>query len=218
MRVPRLVRDNAFSFAFGAMFLATVVGQLFAGHHVYLDDLAKHGQAPMPLLDYARSGHFLEALAENWESEFLQMALFVVLSGTLRQKGAADSPEPDRDELASRRDAKAPWPVRRGGVALKLYEHSLSLALFALFAVSFLLHARHGQRMANAEAAQHGDAAMSFLQFVGSSELWFQSLQNWQSEFMSVFALALLSIVLREKGSPESKPVGAPHAQTGSEP
>jgi hypothetical protein len=132
------------------------------------------------------------------------------------QRGSSQSKKPDGEEEEQPVTPKSPWPARVGGLALKLYRHSLSLTFLLLFAGTFLLHAISGRALYNEEALQHGDAPISLIAFIGSSEFWFQSLQNWQSEFLAVAALVLLSIVLREHGSPESKPVQAPHAQTGT--
>ena len=109
------------------------------------------------------------------------------------------------------------WPVRRGGFILKLYENSLSLALFLLFVISFILHASGGAREYNEQEIAHGGQAISVLQYVVTSKFWFESLQNWQSEFFSIAVLVVLSIFLRQKGSPESKPVDSPHSMTGHE-
>ncbi|HET9929270.1 MAG TPA: DUF6766 family protein, partial [Polyangiaceae bacterium] len=121
----------------------------------------------------------------------------------------------DEEPRRHRDDPDAPWPVRHGGLALGMYRHSLSAALFGLFALSFALHAFGGLRAANTSRALHGLSAQTAWEFVSSAEFWFQSFQNWQSEFLSVMSLVLLSIVLREFGSPQSKPVAAPHAETG---
>jgi hypothetical protein len=163
----------------------------------------------------------VEAVFENWESEFLQMAAFVVLTAYLYQKGSPESRklggEPDLDKHPARSPKKsAPWPVHRGGLILRLYSHSLSIALFLLFAVSFFLHAAGGAREYTQEQLQHGTGgAIGTLSYMGTSRFWFESFQNWQSEFLSVGALIVLSIFLRERGSPESKPVDAPHSETG---
>lgn len=100
-------------------------------------------------------------------------------------------------------------------MALAIYERSLSIALFTLFAASFSLHAVAGVVRSNEMATAHGERAQSLLEYVSSSNFWFESFQNWQSEFLSVFALIMLSIVLRQRGSPQSKPVAAPHGETG---
>jgi hypothetical protein len=108
-----------------------------------------------------------------------------------------------------------PWPVRRGGIAVRLYAHSLSLALFLLFFVSLALHAVGGAREASTERVEHGRYGVSFVGYLGSARFWFESLQNWQSEFLSVGVLVVLSIFLRQRGSPESKPVDPPHREDG---
>jgi hypothetical protein len=161
---------------------------------------------------------------ENWESEFLQMFLFVALTAFLYQKGSAESKklhgnEPvDRDPKQSRNKKNAPWPVRTGGIVLKVYEHSLSLVFLLLFIICFLLHAVGGARQYNQDQLDHGGAEqLSTLEYISTSRFWFESFQNWQSEFLAVGLMVVLSIWLRQRGSPESKPVGAPHAATGVE-
>nr|WP_233207962.1 DUF6766 family protein [Siphonobacter sp. BAB-5405] len=149
------------------------------------------------------------------------MALYVLLTVSLYQKGSSESKslteeeEVDREPSPTR--AGAPWPVRKGGWVVKLYQNSLSLAFFVLFGLSFVLHAIGGVQAHNEEQQLQGKADfMSLGEFLGSSEFWFQSFQNWQSEFLSVFSIVVLSIFLRQKGSPESKPVDAPHQETGN--
>jgi hypothetical protein len=217
----KLLRENGLSLALGAMFVASAVGQAIAGHGQYNQELEQHGRPSVSVAAYLRSGHFLEAFFENWESEFLQMGVFVLLAAKLKQKGSAESKsldqadDVDADPRDHRADPNAPGPVRRGGLALTLYEHSLSSALFLLFVLSFALHAVQGLRLVNAEEAMHGRPGMSLGAYVTSNQFWFESLQNWQSEFVAVLAVVVLSIHLRERGSPQSKPVAAPHAETG---
>ena len=173
-------------------------------------------------MSYLRTAHFGEATFENWESEFLQMGMYVVLTTKLRQKGSSESkplegstPQ-DEDPSDHRDDADAPWPVRRGGAVLALYRNSLSIALFALFVASFVLHAWTGSRVYNHELASSGSTAfVNGLSYMTTSQFWFESLQNWQSEFLAVAAIVILTIFLRQHGSPESKPVHAPHWETG---
>ncbi|MET0594203.1 MAG: DUF6766 family protein, partial [Polyangiaceae bacterium] len=170
---------------------------------------------------YLGSGHFLEALFENWESEFLQMGVFVVLSVKLRQKGSAESKpldEPSKSDQDPREHAHergVPWPVRRGGMVLVLYENSLAVAFMALFLVSFAMHAAGGYLRANDENAVRGVARESFADHLKSSQFWFESFQNWQSEFLAVLAIVVLTIFLRQRGSPQSKAVAARHSDTG---
>ena len=217
----RVLRDNGLSITMFALFLVFLVAQSIAGFRANNSDNEEHGQPPESYGQYLTSGAFVEATFENWESEFLQLGAYVLLTALLIQKGSPESRNPDGDETdadprAHRDDPDAPGPVRRGGLALTLYEHSLSIALFALFVVSFVLHALGGHAEFNQEQLEHGQAAVSLWSFVTSSRFWFQSMQNWQSEFLAVGTLAVLGIFLRQRGSPESKPVAAPHAQTGT--
>jgi hypothetical protein len=217
----RLLRDNALSLTMFGMFLVFLVAQSFAGFRSNNNDNQEHGQPRESYTEYLASGAFVEATFENWESEFLQLGVYVLFTAWLIQKGSPESKNPDGEESdadprAERDNPDAPGPVRRGGLALTLYEHSLSTALFALFLLSFLLHALGGHAEYNQQQLEHGQAAVSLWGFVTSSEFWFQSMQNWQSEFLAVGALAVLGIFLRQRGSPESKPVAAPHAQTGT--
>ena len=217
----RFLFENGLVLATTALFVFSFAGQVLTGHAVYNEEQRAHASPTISVGAYLRTGDFLEATAENWESEFLQMAVFVLLTVFLYQRGSSESKtieEPDavdqRPEDA-RDDPDAPGPVRRGGAALWLYKHSLSIALFTLFAVSFLGHAVGGSAKYNDEQQQHGQPLVSILGYVATSQFWFESFQNWQSEFLSVGVLVLFSIWLREQGSPQSKPVAAPHSDTG---
>lgn len=145
-----------------------------------------------------------------------------MLTAFLFQRGSAESKNPDEpaaqdEDPKQKRDAEdAPWPVRAGNFARSLYSYSLGIALAALFLLSFLLHLRYSAEDANAEALLHGQPAVPILQHLASAQFWFESFQNWQSEFLSTAVLVVLSIFLRFRGSPESKPVAAPHSETGS--
>jgi Domain of unknown function (DUF6766) len=220
----RILRENGLSIVMLSLFLFSAVGQSITGYHEYNDDQKEHGQQGLSYVEYLGSGHFVEAIFENWESEFLQMSAYVLLTAFLYQKGSPESKKLDEEEAvdkepakSGRKKANAPWPVRRGGFILKLYEHSLTLVLFMLFLISFALHAAGGARLYSHEQALHGSPPVSTIQYLGTSRFWFESFQNWQSEFLSVGALVILSIFLRQKGSPESKPVDAPHSETGGE-
>ena len=163
-----------------------------------------------------------EADFENWESEFLQMSAYVMLTAILFQRGSAESKDPDepasqdQDPKDKQHDVAAPWPVRIGGLARSIYSYSLGIGLGLLFVLSFALHLRYSAEDANVEAAMHGQAPISLIDHLGSAQFWFESFQNWQSEFLSTAVLVVLSIFLRFKRSPESKPVAAPHSETGS--
>ncbi|CAA9509572.1 MAG: hypothetical protein AVDCRST_MAG96-2388 [uncultured Segetibacter sp.] len=147
------------------------------------------------------------------------MALFVILSRTFRQKGSSESKDPDEEEDVDREPdtnkKDAPWPVRKGGIFLTFYNHSLSIVLLLLYLVSFGMHVYGSLKDYNAEQLRLGKPPESFSQYIASSRLWFESFQNLQSEFLSIFAIAVLSIYLRQKGSPQSKPVDASNSETG---
>jgi hypothetical protein len=168
---------------------------------------------------YLGTGAFGEAVFENWESEFLQMGLYVILTVFLFQRGSSESKDPDKKEEVDENgprteDPNVPLPVKKGGFILMLYNHSLSLAFMLLFLISFVGHAVCGAKAHNEEALEHGKNVLSIWQYLGTSQFWFESFQNWQSEFLAIFTIVVLSIWLREKGSPESKPVAAAHSQT----
>jgi hypothetical protein len=218
------LRNNGLSITWISMALVFLLGQAVTGHRVYNSDQQQHGEQAVSFGAYLGTGHFGEAVFENWESEFLQMGMFVILTAFMFQKGAAESKDPekdhepvDEDPRKHRNDPHAPGPVRRGGLALKLYENSLSITLMLLFLASLALHAVTGSREYSAEQMQHGEAAVGVMGYLGSSQFWFESFQNWQSEFMSVAMLTVLSIWLRQRGSPESKPVHKPHSATGTD-
>ena len=217
----RFLRDNGLSVVMLTLFALSLAGQILTGHSEYNDDQTEHGRAEVSLGEYLTTGHFVEATFENWESEFLQMAAYVMLTVFLYQKGSSESKDPDKEEEVDRdpRDSRAkrdaPGPVRAGGLVLKLYENSLFIAFALLFLASFALHAAGGHAEYNSEQREHGRPEITLAGYVASSRFWFESFQNWQSEFLSVAAIVLLSIWLRQKGSPESKPVDAPHSETG---
>ena len=211
----RVVYENGLSLTLGAVFVAALIGQSVVGYHVLNDEQLEHEQAKLTYTEYLRSDHFVEATFENWESEFLQMAAYVSLTVFLIQRGSAESNAPKHPNRNPQTPRK-PWPVRRGGWVLKLYEHSLSLAFAVLFAVSFIVHGLSGAAHYNDEQLSHGRPEIAVARYFMTSQFWFESLQNWQSEFLAIGAMVILSIFLREKGSPESKKVDAPHGETGA--
>jgi len=196
-----------------------MVGQVFTGLKEHNGDLEEEGGKILSLGQYLSSGHFLQSTFENWESEFLQMALFVTLSMFLFQKGSSESKDPDGEEEVDRepnpQKKDAPWPVKKGGWILKIYSRSLSIALGLIFILSFLLHWYGSLKDYNEEQSLKGHPLVSAAQYLGNSRFWFESFQNWESEFLSIFAIVVLSIFLREKSSPQSKPVDAPDSETG---
>ena len=221
LRVRTFIRENSLSLAMFGCFAVFVVGLSVVGFAEEDRQLAEHSQPTIGYVDYLHSASFVEAIFENWESEFLQMSAFVVLTAYLLQVGSPESRRPGAYELADadprdfRDQPDVPWPVRRGGWVLRLYEYSLGGALFLLFLVSLAGHAVGGWVDQNADLRLHGQPAEPLWGYVTSSRFWFESLQNWQSEFLSVGVMVWLAVYLRQRGSPESKPVHAPHADTG---
>ncbi|ACL38242.1 conserved hypothetical protein [Pseudarthrobacter chlorophenolicus A6] len=205
-----------------ALFLVFFGGMILSGAASYSEDQQAHGEPAVTVLQFLASGEFLEATFENWESEFLQMAMYVVLTIFLFQKGSSESKPLDKkapqdeDPRHATIGKATPWPVKRGGIALGFYKHSLSILLFVLFLASFTMHGVGGAEAYSEDQQSHGQAAVTFLQYLGTSRFWFESFQNWQSEFLAVAVLVGASVYLREKGSPESKPVAEPHYETGA--
>jgi len=208
---------NSLSLVLLLLMIICLIGQFFTGFTTENKELAEEGLTPLTFAEYFSSGHFIQATFENWESEFLQMMLYVLLTISLRQKGSSESkslteaedvdkePQPHRD---------APWPVKKGGIYLKIYNHSLSIAFAILFLISFILHFYGSFKDHNFEESMKGLPPIRWYEYLSESRFWFESLQNWQSEFLAVFSLVILSIWLREKGSPESKPVDMAHDET----
>jgi hypothetical protein len=220
--VRRFWKANGLSITVFALFLVILVGQSLTGRQVYNQEQLEHGSAPLSYGEYLQTRSFLEVTFENWESEFLQMAAYVLFTVFLFQRGSVESKDPDADDPTDedprqqRLQPGVPWPVRRGGIVLKLYEHSLFTAFALLFLVSFVVHAYGGAGQYSQEQVEHGGHAVSTLTYMTTSQFWYESLQNWQSEFLAVGSIVVLTIFLRQRGSPESKPVAAPHSKTGS--
>ncbi len=219
--MKRVLKNNGLSLVlFGAFLLTLFLGQNIAGLREYNADQREHDGKTVNYAQYLTTAHFGEATFENWESEFLQMSAFILLTVWLRQKGSAESKpvdesvDVDEDPAKHRNDPDVPWPVRRGGIALALYKRSLSIAFGALFLLSMVGHAFTGAREFSNEELAHGGAAVSTWSFVRSAPFWFQSFQNWQSEFLAVGSIVVLSIFLRHQGSSESKPVHMANGET----
>lgn len=215
------VRDRGLTLALMGMFVVSLAGQMVAGLAEFNEEQRAHEQAAVSFGAYLGTGHPWEALFENWESEFLQMAVFVLLTTVLIQKGSPESRRPgvrelvDTDPRYFATEPEAPWPVRRGGWILRIYEHSLGLAFILLFLLSWTGHALGGFVEYAADQAAHQQPSPGLTDYLASSRFWFESFQNWQSEFLAIAAMVWLAVYLRQRWSPESKPVHAPHAETG---
>jgi len=218
--MKRFWRDNGLSIVLFALFIGFWIGQALTGWRDEVEGRQAHGATPPTLVEYLGSGSFVEATTENWESEFLQMFGYVLFTVFLYQRGSAESKSPDEKEAVDRdprlspsRDA--PGPVKAGGWRLRVYEYSLSLAFLTLFLISFVFHVLGGTAAYNEEQRLHSAPTVTVWEFLGHSRFWFESLQNWQSEFLAIWSMVVFSIFLRQRGSPESKPVDSPHWQTG---
>jgi hypothetical protein len=219
--MKKFLYENSLSVCMFGLFFVFLVGLSITGHAYQNEQLQEHSAPLQTYGEYIVSGEFVEAVFENWESEFLQMAALVIGTIFLRQKGSADSKKirgKDSVDTSSRYSIihASSWERRGRAVKHLIYGNSLSLALLALFALSFALHAFGGVAAVNDEAALHGQPAITVGEYVASSQFWFESFQNWQSEFLAVGSLLVLSIFLRQRGSPESKPIGESNATTGS--
>ncbi|KYG63787.1 hypothetical protein AZI86_13265 [Bdellovibrio bacteriovorus] len=229
-KLKKIFKNNGLSIVMFSLFLVFILSQFFIGRVDFNEDLERHGRPPVTMSEYLSSGHFIEATFENWESEFFQMGLYVILTAFLYQRGSSESnklPEEKQDpyesqieelEEAQKKALLAreghPWPLKAGGVWKFLYSYSLSITLLVLFFISWFLQGYGGWKNENLERSFYNEAPLEFLEFFASSKFWFQTMQNWQSEFVSVALLVVFSIYLRQKGSSQSKDVDAPHSMT----
>jgi len=211
------IYNNSLSLAFLLLAFLSLAGQAFMGLQQYNEFLIVHSENTVNIFQYLRTGHFIQATFENWESEFFQMGLFIWFTVFLKQKGSSESKKigvKEKVDIEPKNQKNAPWAVKKGGLILSVYKHSLTLSLLLLFLISFGLHWFGSNKDFNQIRMLEGKSTESMLAYLSNSRLWFESFQNWQSEFLSVFAIIFLSIYLREFGSPQSKPVDSPDAET----
>lgn len=218
--MKKFIRNNSLTIIFFLLFLLTLVFQVLSGFKANNEDRKNENQTAISFSAYLTSGHFISATFENWESEFLQMGLFVIFTIFLYQKGSSESKDPDSketddvDKEPDPRKKNVPWPVKRGGFILAVYKNSLSISLFLLFVVSFMLHFYGSLKHSNEELLRLNKPPVSMTEYITDAQFWFESMQNWQSEFLSIFTIVLLSVYLRQKGSAQSKPVDMPYMET----
>jgi hypothetical protein len=221
----RFLRENSLSIAFGIMLIAALVGQAIAGHNLYNEEQQAHGSAAISLGRYLTSSHFGQAVMENWQSEYLQFTLFLVLTVWLVQRGspeskplkAAGTESEQKQKIGPHaEDSSPPWS-RIGGWRTAIYSNSLLIVMTLIFLGSWFAQSVTGWTEFNQEQRDHSEPTVSLLGYLGSSSFWESTLQNWQSELLAVGSFVVFSIYLRQRGSPESKPVGAPHDITGVE-
>ncbi len=211
------LKNKGLTLVFAILFIITMGGQILTGLKEYNKDILDLGGHSLSISDYLTSGHFLSSTFENWESEFLQMALYVVLPIFLYQKGSSESKDPDAmedvDKEPDRQREGTPWPVKKGGWILMVYKNSLSIVLFIFFVLSFLMHWHGSMKSYNQEQTLKNLTTVTAGQYLSNSRFWFESFQNWQSEFLSIVVMVILTVYLRQTGSPMSKPIDAPYKE-----
>ena len=221
----RFLRDNSLSIVFLLLFLAALFGQAIAGHADFNNNAQSHGDPTMSLGRYVLSSEFGSAVMENWQSEYLQFTLFILLTVWLLQRG---SPESKRLDEAGRESDQAqkvgphahqnsPRWAKVAGIRRTLYENSLVLVMGTFWLGTWLAQSITGAAQYNAEQLDHHQDPLSWSHYITTASFWENTLENWQSEFLAVGSMAILAVYLRQRGSPESKPVGAPHGATGLE-
>jgi hypothetical protein len=223
--MPRFFKDNSLSIAFGLIFLASLAGQAISGHGSVNHDAALHNGDPISFWHYVTSAVFWTDVMENWQSEYLQFTLYICATVWLLQKGSNESKQLDRaggesDEqqlLGDHAKPNSPRWAKAGGWRTGLFSNSLLIVMGSIWVLSWLAQSITGRINYNETQLDHHAAPVSWLTYVTTSDFWNRTLQNWQSEFLAVGSMAILSVYLRQRGSPESKPVGAPHSATGTE-
>jgi hypothetical protein len=221
--VKRFVRQSSLSLFFLSIFLLALGFQMLAGWQDFNNDQLSHGGAEVGFGRYLLSSEFGVAMLENWQSEYLQFTLYVVATVWFLQRGSPESKElnkaggeSDEEQKVGRHaDERSPRWAQIGGWRTWTYSNSLLLVMGTIWLLSWLGQSITGRVAYNEEQLEHQQAALSYVQYLGSADFWERTLQNWQSEFLAVGSMAILAVYLRQRGSPESKPVGAPHEHTG---
>jgi hypothetical protein len=229
--LKRFLRNNSLSIFFFAIFLVALAGQSVAGFNQYNENEVSHAkmahEKPETISygEYLVSPEFSRDVMENWQSEYLQFLLYILATVWLVQRGSPESKRPkdagledhERQKVGEDAAENSPLLASVGGIVTRLYSNSLLILMGAIFALSWFAQSITGWPAFNEEQAQHGQAAVSWFSYLGTSDFWERTLQNWQSEFLAVGSMAVFAVYLRQRGSPESKPVGAPHDATGIE-
>jgi hypothetical protein len=224
VRVKRFVYENGLALFFGAIFLGTLVAQAYAGWHGYNVDQIEHASPELSFLRYVTSSSFAVAVTENWQSEYLQFTLYILMTVWLLQRGSPESKplgehggeSDEKQKLGEHAEPRSPRWARVGGLRTRLYSNSLVIVMLAIWLASWLAQSIAGRTEYNAERLSHQVGTVSWVHYLGTASFWERTLQNWQSEFLAIGSMAILSVYLRQRGSPESKPVGAPHDETGA--
>jgi hypothetical protein len=219
----RFLRENSLSLFFGVLLIGSLIGQSFAGLHQFNADAVTHHESTYTWFRYVTSSEFGGDVMENWQSEFLQFSLYILSTVWLLQRGSSESESPDdlglmsdKSQLVGRYAKRnSPAWAKASGPRRFLYENSLILAMTFCFFGSWLCQSVNGWRAYNHEQLEHKESTITWGEYWGNADFWDRSLQNWQSEFLAIGSMAVFTIYLRQRGSPESKPVGASHDATG---
>jgi hypothetical protein len=221
----RFARENSLALVFLLFFLLAVAGQAFAGWHDFNDQATAHHETTISLGRYITSSEYGNAVLENWQSEYLQFTLYILLTVWFVQRGSPESKEigkegeeSDEDQLVGEyAKPDSPLWARVGGWRTRLYSNSLVLLMVAIWVLSWFGQSVTGWSQFNSDQLTHNQSTVNWVGYLGTADFWQATLQNWQSEFLAVGSMAVFSIYLRQRGSPESKPVGASHESTGVE-
>jgi hypothetical protein len=227
----RFMRDNGLALFFLVLFLGSLGGQAIAGHNLYNEQETEHAQLlhqkpeTISLGRYVTSSSYAQAVAENWQSEYLQFMLFIIATIWLVQRGSTESKLPGREGLESDKDQKlgehvtddSPSWARARGLRRRIYSQSLLVVMALIFFGSWFAQAVSGWSVYNQDAMAHKQPTISWVSYLGSSDFWQDTLQNWQSEFLAIGSVAIFTVYLRSRGSAQSKPVGSPHGETAVE-
>jgi len=222
LTMRRFLHDNGVTLFFGVLCVLTIVGDALVGQRVFNEDALQHNESAISVWRYLFSAHFAEAMAENWQSEFLQFVTFIIATIWLFQRGSIESKEEKDLGLGAgaappdgSRAERAPLWARLGGLRTRLYSHSLVLVMLVFFVFSWFAQSASQWKEYNSEQAEHQDATIGYFHFLTKPQFWEATFQNWQSEFMALATMAIFTVFLRQQGSPESKPVPEPHESTG---
>jgi hypothetical protein len=220
----RFLRENSLSIVFLVLFLAALSGQAIAGHAEFNALADEHGGPHMSLPRYAVSSDYGSAVMENWQSEYLQFTLMILLTVWLLQKGSPESKPLDQaggesdqaQKVGAYAQQNSPRWAKVSGIRRTLYENSLVIVMGTFWLGTWLAQSVTGVVQYNSERLDHHQDPVAWSHYITSPNFWQNTLQNWQSEFLAVGSMAILSVYLRQRGSPESKPVGSPHSSTGA--
>jgi len=220
----RFIRENSLSIFFLGLLLAAFLGQSFAGQHEYNAEQVEHGAGAISWGRYVVSSEFWSAVMENWQSEFLQFSLFIAATIWLLQKGSNESKPLEDSGLESDQQQRvggyapqnAPRWAKTRDWRTTIYSHSLLIVMTTIFFLTWAAQSITNWNVFNEDQRLHGEPTIGWTTYLRDPDFWEKTLQNWQSEFLAVGTMAVFTIYLRQRGSPESEPVGAPHSETGS--